>query len=178
MSDITWEPKKVLLKDLIENPDNPKIITDLGRKRLKKSIERFGFAGMITCNLDLSIIDGHSRKKELENSKIKEVWVLMPSKLLTEKEYKDFNALYDVLRAGQPDMPVVEETVSEEVIEEMDMEQQKEKQKGSALKYLELKPYVKTHVLLSFPPEKMIHIQELLQKITDVPGVEYEQSSN
>lgn len=42
----------------------------------------------------------------------------------------------------------------------------------------ELKPYKKTHILLSFPPEALIDIQEHLEKIIRIDGVEYEQSSN
>jgi hypothetical protein len=45
-------------------------------------------------------------------------------------------------------------------------------------KEVDLRPYKMTHVLLSFPPEKMIDIQKHLNKILEVPGVEYEQSSN
>lgn len=134
-------------------------------------------AGTMIVNADMEIIDGHSRKKDLEAQGVLEVWVSVPSRQLTKKEYDEFNALYDIAKAGTPDMPMMEEVISEELMEEMELEKE-EKQKGSALKYLELKPYVKTHVLLSFPPEKMIHIQPLLQKIVDIDGVEYEQSSN
>jgi hypothetical protein len=42
----------------------------------------------------------------------------------------------------------------------------------------ELRPFLKTHILISFSPEKMIEIQDLIQKITEIEGVEYEQSSN
>lgn len=36
----------------------------------------------------------------------------------------------------------------------------------------------KSHVLLSFPPEKMVHIKPLLDRILEVEGIEIEQSSN
>ena len=42
----------------------------------------------------------------------------------------------------------------------------------------EIRYFKKTHVLLSFPPEKLIEIKEHLEKIIAVDGVEYEQSSN
>jgi len=41
-----------------------------------------------------------------------------------------------------------------------------------------IKPFIKTHILLSFPPEKLIEIQDYIQKITEIEGIEYEQSSN
>lgn len=43
---------------------------------------------------------------------------------------------------------------------------------------VELKSFRKTHVLLSFPPDRMIEIQEYLDKITAMDGVEMEIGSN
>ncbi len=53
-------------------------------------------------------------------------------------------------------------------------------EQGRKLDYKEwdLKPYKKTHILLSFPPELFGQIQEHLQKIMAISGVEYEQGSN
>lgn len=42
----------------------------------------------------------------------------------------------------------------------------------------EIRPYRMTHVLLSFPPEKLMDIAPLLEKIYAVEGVEHEQASN
>lgn len=42
----------------------------------------------------------------------------------------------------------------------------------------ELKGFIKTHILLSFPPQRLIEIQEKLKEIIELEGVEYEQSSN
>lgn len=42
----------------------------------------------------------------------------------------------------------------------------------------ELKPYTMTHILISFPPEKLIEIQPHIEEIIKIEGVEYEQSSN
>jgi hypothetical protein len=41
-----------------------------------------------------------------------------------------------------------------------------------------IKPFIQTHVLISFSPDKMIYLQDLLNQITNIEGVEYEQSSN
>jgi len=45
-------------------------------------------------------------------------------------------------------------------------------------KQWDLKPYKKTHVLLSFPPELFARIEEHLEKIIAIEGIEYEQGSN
>jgi hypothetical protein len=43
---------------------------------------------------------------------------------------------------------------------------------------IEIKSFTKTHLLLSFPPDKLIEIQDLLKPILEKPYVEYEQGSN
>ena len=52
-----------------------------------------------------------------------------------------------------------------------------EKQVGE-IEVIEIRPYKKTHVLLSFDPEILIEIKDYLQIIKDINGIEYEQSSN
>lgn len=119
MEAINWEPKKVKVSELIENPDNPKIITDAGRQKLKKSLGKFGLAGTMPVNQDMMIIDGHSRKAQLIEAGIEEVWVSMPSRLLTEKEYKEMNAVFDIVKAGDPDYSkMTEEIIDEWVTDE------------------------------------------------------------
>ena len=172
---ITWEPRKVKVSDLTENPNNPKQLNEKGKKRLQKTLSKFGLAGTIICNTDLSIIDGHKRKKELEDGGIKEVWVSVPNRKLTQQEYNEFNAMIDLARAGDTDMMMVEEIIGEEMMDEYDLATEKEDLQP---KDVELKPYKRTHVLLSFPPEKMMELQPLIQKITDHQYVEYEQGSN
>jgi hypothetical protein len=156
MKQIIWEPKKVKVQDLKENPDNPKITNEVGQRRLQKSLEKFGLAGTIVVNKDLSIIDGHSRKRDLEENGIKEVWVSAPSRMLTEKEYKEFNAIYDIAKASDPDLVMIEETLGEESLQEWELSTDKDDAKP---KKVDLKPYKKTHILLSFPPEKLVHIR-------------------
>ena len=43
---------------------------------------------------------------------------------------------------------------------------------------LQTKPYNKTHILLSFPPEKLVEIQHLIETIKNYDFIEYEQTSN
>jgi hypothetical protein len=42
----------------------------------------------------------------------------------------------------------------------------------------EIKAYKKTHILLSFSPEKFSEIKNYIEKIIKIEGIEYEQSSN
>lgn len=41
-----------------------------------------------------------------------------------------------------------------------------------------IKPYTRTHVLLSFPPEKLLEVQNTLAQLKKLPYMEYEQNSN
>jgi hypothetical protein len=120
---IQWEPKKVKVDDLIENPKNPKTLNETGKKRLQKSLSKFGLAGTIICNSDLTIIDGHSRKQELIAAGIEEVYVSMPSRALTDQEYKEFNAIIDLAHAGDPNFVMMEEIFQDEFFEEWDLDQ-------------------------------------------------------
>jgi len=43
---------------------------------------------------------------------------------------------------------------------------------------IQIRPFSQTHILLSFPPETLINIQDNLDKILKNKDVEYEQSSN
>lgn len=118
---ITWEPKKVKVADLKENPDNPKLLNEKGQKRLHKLLGKYGLAGTLIVNTDYTIIDGHSRKKELEEKGIAEVYVSMPSRKLSKKEYDEMNAVFDLAKAGDPDTMMMEETFGDEFMEEWEL---------------------------------------------------------
>lgn len=126
---IKWEPKLVDVELLKLNPHNPKIKTDQGEKRLDTSIKKFGKARIIVVNQDYMIINGHSLYERLLESEEKETWVLYPSRMLTESEYKEFNAMYDKAQAGEVDMFMVENMFSEEMMNEWDLSEGKGKGK-------------------------------------------------
>jgi hypothetical protein len=46
------------------------------------------------------------------------------------------------------------------------------------IKKIAVEPYEKTHVLISFPPDRMLQLQNLIEQIGKIEGVEIEQSSN
>lgn len=129
MEKITWTPKLVKLEDLKENASNPKILNELGEKRLHNSLFKFGIAGTMVANLDNIIIDGHKRKQDLLDDGVTEVWVSYPSRLLTEQEYLEMNAVYDIAKAGDPDQFMIEQILSDDLLEEWDMNGDKPKRK-------------------------------------------------
>lgn len=110
---IVWTPKKVLLTLVDDAPENFKIQTDLGRARLKKSLELFGLANTMTCNYSkkkgrYDLIDGHSRKEKEKKDKTKWVWISLPSRRLSDKEFREMLAMLDFARAGEVDVERIE----------------------------------------------------------------------
>ena len=43
---------------------------------------------------------------------------------------------------------------------------------------IEIRPYTKTHILLSFAPDKFVELAQYLEAIRQIEGIEYEQGSN
>lgn len=89
MSDIVWTLEKRKLKDLKPFEKNPRKLTDDQAKHLQASLDRFGLIDRPFINLDGTIIGGHQRIKLL--GRVKELEVMVPSRMLTEKEVEELN---------------------------------------------------------------------------------------
>lgn len=133
MTEIIWTPRLTKLSKLKENPQNPKIITEIGKRRLNKSLSKWGLAGTLVANLNSDLINGHSRKKDMEEAGIEEAWVSFPSRLLTDEEYKEMNAMYDIAVAGDPDQFMMEQTFEDELLQEWDLKKPKGEKGAKAL---------------------------------------------
>lgn len=118
---ITWAPKLTKLEELRENPNNPKIINEVGLKRLKKSLNKFGLADSLIANSNGDLINGHSRKRELLELGVTEAYVSFPSRELTQSEYDELNTVYDEARAGDLDMFIASKVLEEGMLEEWDL---------------------------------------------------------
>ena len=74
---ITWKIQTIPLKNLKDNPKNPREITKKQLKHLEDLIKDFGLIDKPIVNLDMTIIGGHQRIRILKKKKIKEVdcWI-------------------------------------------------------------------------------------------------------
>lgn len=166
--------------------------TEQGMELLEKSIDKAGVLESISVATDGTIISGHARselftKKGMKPIEIKlsenEYPVIVTNIEPNTKEYYEAQILANTTANHNFNLDVdlivglVEEFDID--IEEVGVElnENQELQKGNIIKE-NIKPFIQTHILLSFPPEKMIDIQDYIQKITEIEGVEYEQSSN
>ena len=81
-----WILKKIKVKDLKENLNNPRKLTEKGLKDLEQSIKKFGVAEPPVLNKDLSVIGGHGRKKIFERLNIQEVECYVSAEQLNKKQ--------------------------------------------------------------------------------------------
>tara|TARA_R100000781_G_scaffold112720_1_gene80240 strand:- start:17 stop:688 length:672 start_codon:yes stop_codon:yes gene_type:complete len=90
---IVFNTEKRKIKDLIEYEYNPRFITRQQYQNLKSSIQKFGLAEIPCVNKNNIIIAGHQRIKILREmySPDYEIDVRVPSKLLTEEEFQEYN---------------------------------------------------------------------------------------
>jgi len=176
------------LTNIKPNPNNPRLIKDDKFIKLVQSIKDFPEMmekRPIVCVTDVDgkiyPLGGNMRFKALKEigyKDIPETWVTMADDW-TEEKRREF-VIKDNVGFGEWDWEQLANEWDNEELEswglDVDSDEEKE-QKGKIVKE-NLKPFVKTHILLSFPPEKMIDIQDYIQKICLIEDVEYEQSSN
>jgi hypothetical protein len=108
MKTINWTPKRVLLSKVRPSPVNYKIKNALGAERFKESLKQFGLAGTVVVNTDLTLIDGNSRLEEMAKRKLKHIWVSIPDRKLSPKEFAEMCAVFDYSVAGDVDIVSIE----------------------------------------------------------------------
>lgn len=109
MKQITWYAKEVNTASIDPTPTNYKIKTELGLARFRASVKSFGRAGTVVCNPSdkpgrYNLIDGNTRWEDAVANKEKRIWVSLPSRKLSPKEFKEMSAMFDFAKAGEVDM--------------------------------------------------------------------------
>ncbi len=107
MSDaITWVEETRKLIELKPLEKNPRRISKQEFDRLVDKIQRLGYSNRIKINADNSVVGGHQRIRALKQLGHQEVKVLVPTRLLTEKEYREC-VITDNLSAGEHDFDIL-----------------------------------------------------------------------
>ncbi len=104
MKQIKWRSVEVLISKIKPTPNNFKLKTEVGGLRFKASVDNFGLAGTVIINSDYTLIDGNSRVEKAKELGHKKIWVSMPDRKLTPKEFTEFAAMYDFAKAGEVDI--------------------------------------------------------------------------
>jgi site-specific DNA-methyltransferase (adenine-specific) len=91
MKTITWHTETRNLSDLIPADYNPRKISEQQAKKLKKSLDTFGYVETVDINLDNTVIGGHQRLNALVDLGYDEIDVRVPDRQLTKKEEQTLN---------------------------------------------------------------------------------------
>lgn len=128
------KPEKPIIWKLVEidkslirpNPNNPKLRNEKGFHQLDSLSKKFGFIYDGIINADYSLIDGHSR---LEMSPTGLGRYFIPDRQLSAKDEHELNALFDLARAGNPDMFMIEQILGDEFMTEWEADNSKKAKK-------------------------------------------------
>ncbi len=191
------------VKDLKAAKYNPRKISEKKLDMLGKSMKEFGdLSGIIFNRRTGNLVGGHQRIKHLrpEWEVVKEdfeddLGTVAKGYIKTpfgdwvyrevdwpEKKEKAANIAANK-HGGEFDLPMLDGVLSDLKDIDLDLtgfsgEDFFPVKNRLREEEIELRPYKMTHILLSFPPEKMTEIQKHLDAILKIPGVEYEQGSN
>lgn len=185
--------KKVKLSKLIPDDRNNNRHTAYGMELLEKSVNKVGIIESITVSNDDKIISGNARHEVIGKNFDKEALVIetdgtQPIIIKRTDIESDTKKFYEASILANTtakknidfDMEIIEAVASDFDIdtEELGVDIDNQIQSDENIKKENISSFKKTHILLSFHPSKMIDIHEFLQKITEISGVEYEQSNN
>ena len=168
------------ISELKINPENPRTISEAKIEKLISSIK--DFPGMmelrpIVYDPETMIILGGNMRylamQKLGYKDIPEGWIL-PADKLTQEEKRRF-IIEDNVQFGEWDDIALDKWNIDDLIgwglkDELEVIEKPETRN--------LKPFKKTHILISFHPDDLIKIQKHLEEIKKIPGIEFLQSSN
>lgn len=114
MSDLIWTTEKRMIKDLVPYEYNPRKLTESRKKKLEESLQYFNLAEIPAVNTDNVIIAGHQRIKVLMEigRGDEEIDVRVPSRTLSEEEFKKYNIISNV-PTGFWDLDVLDEAFAD-----------------------------------------------------------------
>lgn len=169
---INWQIRKEKIENLKFNEKNPRAFTEKGLKDLKKSIQKYSDANIVTINADNTVLGGHARLTVMKQMGIKEVDVKYPDKQLTEKQCDEILIRLNANIAGEWDIEKLQEEFNvtdlnewgfeiefpqEEKINNMNEEQSISElieHLPEELKDTKLQPEQFTEIVSSFKPER------------------------
>lgn len=144
-----WTLQRRKIADLLEWPDNPRLLTKKGMADLTRSVAKFGCAEPLVVNTDNQIIGGHGRKKVLESMGVSEVDCYIPDRTLTKEECEECGIRLNQNIAGEWNFDTLANLWDVEKLKEWGFD---EKALGlnlrdAPLKELEEDPFVKISVV-------------------------------
>jgi len=177
---LEWLTEKRKVNDLLPLDINPRKISEHKKQTLIKSIEKFNLAEIPAINKDNTIIAGHQRISALQliGRGDELIDVRVPNRQLTKKELKEYNLISNT-HAGEWDFKIMEVEFADVQFEEWDIEvptiyESIEKEKSETPVGKNIKEKSTSHVLVTYPKEMHQKINELLEEIKNIEGVQLE----
>jgi len=170
------------IKDLKELPGNPRTISDKQFDILVKSIEDnkdfFEARPLILSDRtgELVVLGGNQRLKAAKRLKLSKVPTYL-IKDLTEEREKEIT-IRDNVSNGDWSWDIIGDQWNKEELEGWGLEIGNDENEDIEIKQVEITPYKRTHILISFPPERLSEIEHLISELAKMDFIEYEQSSN
>jgi len=179
------------LEKLKAYENNPRQ-NDHAVEKMARAIREFGFRVPIIAKSDGQIIDGHLRLKAARAAGLKQVTVILADDM-TEAQIKAFRISVnrmaeladwdlDLLKAELEGLQALDFDLDLTGLDDelMDEILRASPENAGMLKEenILLTPFRQTHILLSFPPSRLIDIQAHIEKIREYTDVDYEIASN
>jgi len=177
-----------------QDDKNFNLHTEEGMQELKRSIETVGVIESFTVSNDDKIISGNARQKQMsevfgndidpiivETDGSRPVVLKRTDIVSDTKEFYEAALLANTVSKKNMNLNnklIKEIAVNQFNIKIDELNSIKDNVKIDNKKILKTIPFQRTHVLISFPPENLIDIQNYLENIKNKEFVEYEQSSN
>jgi hypothetical protein len=183
MEKLTWHTEKRKISDLILFDGNPRQMSEKQAKDLMKSLSKFNIVELPVIDQNNRLIAGNMRITALKalGRSDEDIEVRVPNRDLTEEEAKEY-LLRSNKNVGEWNIDLLTNFDNELLLdagwEKVELENFYNAEEELVEKQLKLKPYKKTHILLSFAPKYLVEIEPHIKKILEIDGVEYEQGSN
>lgn len=105
----TWKVIRIPINKIKPTPNNFKLKTDEGQSMFNTSVDKFGRAGAVIVNAKNSdgtyyLINGNTNIDKAKELGEKTVDASVPNRKLTPKEFEEFAAMFDAIRAGDVDV--------------------------------------------------------------------------
>lgn len=177
------------VKDLVPYAGNPLDHPEEEIEGLMKLIQEFDFLVPVVIDKDNEIAAGHARIHALKRLGRKKVDCVLADHL-TKAQIKAFRIADNKWRdmaTWNDDRLAQEITDLQDSIEldilgfsSVDLATLLDADEEGELKEttISIRPYKKSHILLSFHPDLLVDIQPYLEKILSIEGVEHEQGTN
>jgi hypothetical protein len=184
--------KKATIDEIIPDDKNFNQGNEIGRQMLSKSFKKFGAGRSILLDKNNRTIAGNKSVEGFIESGGKNVLIVEADRDtlvavrrsdldLDTAEGREF-ALAD--NQTQAVNYVPDEELVNAIAEELNIDTGEwgltmdEETHTKKLKEEELRPFKRTHILISFSPERLLELQPHLEAIKKIDGVEFEQGSN